>query len=215
MEVRVTSAGYFNSMGIPLRRGRLFAETDRLGTPRVVLINESAVRQYFPHEDPIGKTIELGWGRGMGKAKAGGEVIGIVADVKDAGLNEPDLAEIFLPYRQWPISGMSVVMKTSTPPTSLAPAVRNEVHAVDPNLPVSNVRTLDEDRGDVDLAAALLHDPAGDLRGGGAGACGDRDLRRAVVRRVAAHARDRDPDGARRAGPERDRPGRPPGDGRW
>jgi putative ABC transport system permease protein len=144
MEVRVTSAGYFNSMGIPLRHGRLFAETDRRGTPRVVLINESAVRQYFPHEDPIGKTIELGWGRGKGKQKAGGEVIGIVADVKDAGLGEPDLAEIFLAYRQWPISGMSVVMKTSTPPTSLAAAVRTEVYAVDPNLPVSNVRTLDD-----------------------------------------------------------------------
>ena len=62
-----------------------------------MLITEAAARQYFPGEDPIGKTITLGWGRGPGKPRAGGEVVGIVGDVKDAGLSEPNPPQIYLP----------------------------------------------------------------------------------------------------------------------
>jgi putative ABC transport system permease protein len=144
MEVRVASADYFSTIGIPIKRGRAFADTDREGTPRVVLLTESAARQYFPGEDPLGKKITLGWGKGPGKPRAGGEVVGIVGDVKDAGLNEPNPAEIYLPLRQWPVSAMSVVIRTTTPPTALAEAVRKAVYAVDPNLPVANMRTLDQ-----------------------------------------------------------------------
>ena len=144
MEVRVASPEYFSTMGIPITRGRAFTNDDREDTPRVVLLTESAARRYFPGEDPIGKTIKLGWGKGPGKPKAGGEVVGIAGDVKDSGLNEPNPPEIYLPLRQWPVSLMSVVIRTATPPSSLTEAVRSEVYAVDPNLPLSNVRTLDQ-----------------------------------------------------------------------
>jgi putative ABC transport system permease protein len=144
MEVRVASADYFSTIGIPIKRGRGFTNDDREGRPRVVVITESAARQYFPGEDPLGKSIALGWGKGPGKPKAGGEIVGIVGDVKDAGLSEPNPPEIYLPLRQWPVSSMSVVVQTVTPPTSLVDAVRSEVYSVDPNLPVSNVRTLDQ-----------------------------------------------------------------------
>jgi putative ABC transport system permease protein len=143
LEVRVATPGYFREMGIPLKRGRGFTDEDKPGTPQVVLLTESTAQKYFPNEDPIGKTIRLGWGRGPGKPKAGGEVVGIVGDVKDAGLNEPSAQQLYLPYRQWPIQSMSVVMKTTTPPESLAAAVRQEVHAIDPNLPVSNIASLE------------------------------------------------------------------------
>jgi len=142
MQVRVATAGYFSTVGIPIKRGRAFTEDDKAGTPRVVVITETAARQYFPGEDPIGKTIQLGWGRGRGR-KAGGEVVGIVGDIKDAGLNEPNPPQIYLPLRQWPMPFMTVVLKTAVPPASLADAVRAEVYAVDPNLPLSNVSTLD------------------------------------------------------------------------
>jgi putative ABC transport system permease protein len=144
MEVRVASADYFSTIGIPVKRGRAFTNDDKQGRPRVVMLTESAAKQYFPGEDPIGKTIKLGWGKGPGRARAGGEVIGIVGDTRDAGLNEPSPAEIYLPLEQWPVSAMSVVVRTATPPTSLADAIRDAVHSVDPNLPVSNVRTLDQ-----------------------------------------------------------------------
>jgi putative ABC transport system permease protein len=143
IQVRVAMPDYFASVGIPLKRGRVFTEDDKPGTPPVILITESAARQYFPGEDPIGRTIALGWRRGAGKPKAGGAVVGIVGDVKDAGLNEADPPQIYLPFRQWPVSSMTVVMKTSVPPLSLSEAARAQVASVDPNLPVSNIRTLD------------------------------------------------------------------------
>jgi putative ABC transport system permease protein len=144
MQVRVATTGYFDAIGIPLKRGRLFTETDRWGGPPVVLITEAAARQYFPNEDPIGKTITLGWGRGEGKPRAGGEVVGIIGDVKDAGLAEPDPPQIFLPYKQWPIQAMAVMLKTAVPPRSVADAARKTVYSLDGNLPVGNVRTLEE-----------------------------------------------------------------------
>ena len=144
LEVRVATPGYFSELGIPLKRGRGFTDDDRPGTPPVVLLTESAAQKFFPNEDAIGKTIKLGWGRGPGKPKAGGEVVGVVGDVKDAGLNEPNAPQIYLPYRQWPVQSMSVVVKTTTPPESLVAAIRQEVHAIDPNLPVSNIGSLEK-----------------------------------------------------------------------
>ena len=143
MQVRVATPDYFSAIGIPLKRGRLFTDNDTLRTPQVVLITESAARQFFPNEDPIGKTITLGWGHGPGTARAGGQVVGIIGDIKDAGLDEPNPPQLYLPLRQWPVHSMSVVVNSSVPPLSLADAARAAVYAVDGNLPVSNVRALD------------------------------------------------------------------------
>ena len=143
MQVRVATPEYFTTIGVPVKRGRGFTDDDRAGTPRVVVITEAAARQFFPGEDPIGKTIKLGWGRGPGKPRAGGLVVGVVGDMKDSGLDEANPPQIYMPFRQWPVSFMAVVMKTALPPTSLAEAARTQVLAVDPNLPVSNVSTLD------------------------------------------------------------------------
>jgi hypothetical protein len=101
------------------------------------------VRQFFPNEDPIGKKITLGWGRGPGTPRAGGEVVGIIGDVKDAGLNEADPPQLSMPYQQWPVQGMSVVLKTSIPPASVIDAARREVYAVDASIPISNLRTME------------------------------------------------------------------------
>ena len=144
MQIRVATTKYFDMIGIPLKRGRLFTDADRLGAPQVVVITEAAVKQYFPNEDPIGKRITLGWGRGPGKPRAGGEVVGIVGDVKDGGLAEADPPQLYLPYRQWPVQSMSVMLKTAVPPGSVGEAARRAVYSVDANLPVSNVRTLQE-----------------------------------------------------------------------
>jgi putative ABC transport system permease protein len=143
MQVRVATPDYFSAVGIPLKRGRGFTDADRADTTKVVLITEAAARQFFAGEDPIGKTIKLGWGRGPGKPRAGGEVVGIVGDIKDAGLDEPNPPQIYMPLRQWPVSFMSVVVNTTVPPASLSDAARAQVAAIDPNLPLSNVTPLD------------------------------------------------------------------------
>jgi putative ABC transport system permease protein len=144
MQIRVATPEYFQTIGIPLKRGRSFTEDDRLGSPPVVLITESAARQYFPNEDPIGKKITLGWGRGKGTPRAGGEVVGIVGDVKEAGLDEAEPPQLYMPYRQWPVQSMSIVLKTAVPPATVTDAARRAVYATDPNMPAANVRTLEQ-----------------------------------------------------------------------
>jgi putative ABC transport system permease protein len=144
IQVRVATPDYFTTIGIPLERGRMFNDLDRAGTQPVVLLTKAAVRQFFPNEDPIGKKITLGWGRGPGTPRAGGEVVGIIGDVKDAGLNEADPPQLYMPYRQWPVQGMSVVLKTSIPPASVIDAARREVYAVDASIPISNLRTMEQ-----------------------------------------------------------------------
>lgn len=144
MQVRVATAKYFETIGIALKKGRFFTRTDRLGTPQVALITEAAAKRYFPEEDPIGKTIRLGWGRRGTEARAGGEVVGIIGDVKDAGLDEPDPPQIYLPYEQWPVQSMSVLVATAVPPHAVADPARRAVYSLDGNLPVSNVRTLEQ-----------------------------------------------------------------------
>jgi predicted lysophospholipase L1 biosynthesis ABC-type transport system permease subunit len=108
------------------------------------LLSESAVRKYFPEEEPIGKRIHLGLGRGPGARRAGGEVVGIVGDVKEVGLGAASPPEIYVPYAQFPVHSMDVVLRTSVEPRSLAAVAERVVHGLDPELAVARVATLDE-----------------------------------------------------------------------
>jgi predicted permease len=142
LETRVVTASYFRTLGIPVVKGRGFADTDDAASPRVVVISREAARRHFAGEDPIGKRIRLGWG--PPEDKTGGIVIGVVGDVKEAGLDEAQAAEIYLPYAQRPVGGMDVVLRTTVPPLSLAAAVRGAVHDLDPDLPVARIETLSQ-----------------------------------------------------------------------
>jgi len=144
MEIRVATPEYFQTMGIPVRRGRSLAARDGAKAPQVVVISEAAALRHFPGEDPMGKFIVLGWGRGEGQPKAGGEVVGIVGDVKERGLAEEKPPELYVPYAQVPIETMDVVLRTQVSPRALVPAVEKIVRELDPELPVARVATLDE-----------------------------------------------------------------------
>jgi putative ABC transport system permease protein len=144
MEVRVTTPAYFRTLGVPLERGRFFTNADTAEAPRVVILSQAAVKKYFRDEDPIGKRIELGWGRGKDQKRAGGEVVGIVGDVKELGLDEEFPAEIYLPMRQWPVGRMAIVARTAVPPMTIAPQVKQVVQELDANLPVNQIRTVED-----------------------------------------------------------------------
>jgi putative ABC transport system permease protein len=144
MEVRVTTPDYFRTLGVPLERGRFFTNADTAEAPRVVILSQAAVKKYFRDEDPIGKRIELGWGRGKDQKRAGGEVVGIVGDVKELGLDEEFPAEIYLPMRQWPVGRMAIVARTAVPPMTIAPQVKQVVQELDANLPVNQIRTVED-----------------------------------------------------------------------
>jgi putative ABC transport system permease protein len=144
MELRPATPGYFKAMGIPVIRGRGIEVGDTARSTPVAVITESAVRKYFPGEDPIGQRITLGWRRPDGMPKAGGEVVGIVADVKSSGLARDVVPEIYVPFAQLPVGSMDIVLRTSVPPLSLGPAVESVVSELDPELPVARLRTLED-----------------------------------------------------------------------
>jgi putative ABC transport system permease protein len=142
MQVRIATPAFFDAIGIPLRRGRLFDERDREDAPPVVLLTETAAQSFFPGEDAIGRRVSLDWTRDG--RRAGGEVVGVLGDTRETGLAEPEPPQIYLPFRQWPVQSMAVVLRTAVPPATVAEAARREVLAVDPDLPVSNVRTIEQ-----------------------------------------------------------------------
>ena len=188
MQIRVATTKYFQLIGIPLKRGRLFTDDDRAGSPPVVVITEAAARQYFPNEDPIGKKITLGWGRGPGLPRAGGEVVGVVGDIKDAGLAEADPPQLYMPYRPMADSkhGGHAENRRASGDRRRRGAPRGVLGGREPpGIERPHART---DRGALDLAAAVLHVAARGLRRGCRGAGGDRHLRRALVRGRATHA---------------------------
>lgn len=143
MEVRIASTDYFKTIGIPLVRGRRFARDDTAQSGQVVLISEAAARRYFPGEEPLGQWITLGLGRGPGKPRAGGQVVGIVGDVKERGLAEENPPEIYVPHAQYSAHTLDVLLRTAVSPLSLLPSVERVVHELDPELPVARPLTLD------------------------------------------------------------------------
>ena len=145
MEVRVASPDYFRTIGIPLKRGRLFTRSDVMGAPQVALLSESAARRYFPNENPLGRTIKLGWHFDDNK-QAGGVVVGIVGDVKEAGLDEPSPPEIYIPHAQIGIGNMAIVVRGAIAPSAFSQSVEAVLRDLDPDLPLSSLKTLDEMR---------------------------------------------------------------------
>ena len=136
----VATADYFNTLGIPLRRGRLFGRFDRGGAPPVALINETMARRYWPDEDPVGQKIAA---RLFGQAIAC-EVIGIVGDVRHTGLDSDPRPELFLPHLQNPYGSMTYVVRTAADPLALLPAVKSEIWAVNKNLPFTSTATVQQ-----------------------------------------------------------------------
>lgn len=144
-QFRAVSADYFDAMGIALIRGRHFDRTDGQNTPGVAVINETLARTFFPTEDPLGKRIQSGL-----PGSAWCTIIGIVRDVKHAGLDAKDKPETYYHYLQVPpawlsfVEGtMTAVLRTNAEPSTLAAAARAEVHKLDSSLAVFNVFTMD------------------------------------------------------------------------
>jgi putative ABC transport system permease protein len=158
-QFRLASAGYFETMRIPLVRGRVLDSHDIAGAPRAVVVNESYAKRRFPKGDAIGQRLHFGPDDGQWYT-----VVGVVGDVRQMGLDAPVKAEAYFPYQQvdgypW-FAPRDLVVRTSGNPTDWAAAVTAGVHSVDPDQPVSNVRSLDmildENSSRPRLTAALL-----------------------------------------------------------
>lgn len=137
------SPEYFRAMGIRLISGRAFTDQDRDKSQQVIIINESMRRRFWPNEDPIGKHISLTAEAGVSRA-----IVGVVSDVKNSSLDSESGLEVYEPYLQFPWSFMAIVVRTAADPLRLAPAVRDEILAVDKAQPVYDVKTMAQIVGD-------------------------------------------------------------------
>lgn len=141
---RIAGDDYFKTMGIALRKGRVFDATDRFDSAPVVIVNERFASQYFPGQDVLGKRITPGFSAGDG-APLVREIVGVVGNVKFLSLRRDDMPEMYMPLAQIPFNIPTLVVRTRVSnPATLTSAVRSELAAVDPNLPLTSVRIFDD-----------------------------------------------------------------------
>jgi putative ABC transport system permease protein len=140
--LRFTTPGFFQTLSIPLLKGRDVAETDRANQPYVAVVSASFATQYWPGQDPIGKRFEF--------ALSERTIVGVVGDVRVRGLERTSEPQVYVPYGQVPDSSLvgyipkSLVVRSSTSTSALLPAIRAAVNAADPEQPISDVRSLTE-----------------------------------------------------------------------
>ncbi len=140
------SPDYLEAIGVPLLRGRLLGEDDRLGRPGAALVNEAFVQRYLPQEkEPLGKKILISLSLGQEGEPTAFELVGVVGDVRQIGLDQAPRPEMYVSYRQHAWSWAYFAVRTSSDPTSLVGAVRQAAAEVDPGLPIFNVATLREE----------------------------------------------------------------------
>ncbi len=135
---------YFETVGVRLLTGRKFTTLDDQDHPGVALVNESFVKHYFPNENPLGQRMKPGppgriW---KGQKLTSFEIVGVVHDVKLAGLDAPSEPAYYLPASQAPLEDMMILVRTTTDPLTIVGAVRQAVWSIDPNQPLSNINTL-------------------------------------------------------------------------
>jgi putative ABC transport system permease protein len=139
-DVSVCDDGYFRAMRVPLLRGRLFSEREMREKSNVVVINDTLARRYFAGQDPLGKSLVIA----MNDPNVPTEIIGVVGDVKFAGLDAETHPMTFWPHPQLAYSAMTVTVRTTSDPAAFAPMLEREVHALDKDQPVADVRTMDQ-----------------------------------------------------------------------
>jgi len=135
---RIVSPGYFKTMSIPLLRGRDFTDSDGPDSPPVMIISQSTARRFWGDADPIGHTL-----RRSADPRIAFTVVGVVGDVRDTALNQESPA-LYYPVALRVANLMDVAVRTSGPPEAIVPAVRARIHALDPELAMANVKTMED-----------------------------------------------------------------------
>ncbi|HEX8161824.1 MAG TPA: ABC transporter permease [Pyrinomonadaceae bacterium] len=139
---RVVNGDYFRVMGVPLRRGRSFDDRDRKDAPQVVIVNDTFARTFFAGDEPLGKRLVFGGGLAGGTPR---EIVGVVGDVRHAGLEAPATPEFYMPFTQVITTRLTVVARAASGDTSgVATALRGVIRQTDKDSPVYNVRTMEQ-----------------------------------------------------------------------
>ena len=139
-EKSIVTADYFRAMGVRLLRGRWFTEQDGRDAHTVAIIDESLARRFWPNQDPIGQHLDIQ----LSDKPNWQEIVGVVADVKGDALDASTTSEIYVPHPQTPTGSMTLVIRSTAEPGTLAAAVRLRVAEVDKEQPIFNVRTMQD-----------------------------------------------------------------------
>src|SRR6185295_18875873 len=138
-EKRIVTPDYFRVLRTPILAGREFSAQDRTPSPGVAIINEALAKRLFPGQDPIGRRLDFNW-----DTSGWQEIVGVVGDVKQYGLEEDMLPTIYVPLAQRAAPSMTVVLRSSLRPELLVPEIRRRVAALDGDRPLIQVRTMQQ-----------------------------------------------------------------------
>jgi putative ABC transport system permease protein len=138
VDFRVVAGAYFQSIGVPVMRGRVFDDGDREDAAKVVIVNRTLGQRFFAGQNPVGRRVWVGGGIGAAT------VVGMVGDVRHRSLSARPRAELYVPFRQYPHGGMTVVVRGSSDAAALVRLVKDEVYAIDRGQPINSLTTLPE-----------------------------------------------------------------------
>jgi putative ABC transport system permease protein len=138
-DIHMVSSGYFQTMGIPLERGRAFTERDSAGAPRVMVISETMARQFWPGADPIGQKVTMkDWGPDLT-----GTIVGVVGDVKLDGLEQSTRSAIYWPSKQFFSLFSTLVVRTDVASQAIVPAIKAAIWSVNPDQTIASAETME------------------------------------------------------------------------
>jgi macrolide transport system ATP-binding/permease protein len=160
VSVRTVSTGYFETLQVKLVRGRFFTDSDDLTKPMVVIINRALAEHYFPGENPLGKQI----GDTELSPKSLKEIVGVVDNIRERGLDDEIQPAMYVPFNQDPDSGFDLVVRTAQSPQAILPSLSQVIHEIDPT--VVTVRPVTMEDRIHDSSAAYTHRSAAWLVGG-------------------------------------------------
>ncbi len=149
-DYNVIGSGLFHTLGVPMLRGREFTPADGAIAPKVCMINQTLSQKYWPGENPLGRRVEAirierqttAQGTTIQFRQMKFEIVGIVGDMRQLGLDAPPRSELYLPYRQYPSRGMGFLLRTAGAPAGMAAAVRNAMAEIAPEVPVTDIVSM-------------------------------------------------------------------------
>jgi putative ABC transport system permease protein len=138
IDIEAISPQWFQTLRVPMKAGREFTEEDNAQAPKVLIVNETFARRYWPNENPVGKRIIMG--RGPGPS----EVVGVAFDIKNRGLAQDPQPQIYFPFPQIPWGNMNLLLRTASDPHGMVSAIRAQISGLDSDQPVTSIQTVDE-----------------------------------------------------------------------
>jgi putative ABC transport system permease protein len=151
--IGVVDGEYFKALKIPLLSGRQYDARDTKEGQKVAIVNDTFARRFFPNDDALGKRVGFGCEESEGFCRT---IVGVVGNIRQESITDAAIPEIYVPFAQMPMNGMTVMVRTASDPIALAGAVRNEVLAIDKNQPIYEVKTLAQRVNEVSAVSRSL-----------------------------------------------------------